>query len=215
MLDYQWFQSQVYIGDNGKIHLPHVSIDITKGCNMNCPQCSHLSPMMHGYFLKEELTDSIIAWSQKLQPKRFAILGGEPLLHPDFQELVLLTHQHWKESEIVIVSNGTLLHKIDDSFLRKISKIGRIRFDISQHSDSSGWIKKFETEKSRFAFYNISMTLRKSYSEWFVIYQQDFNGRYIPYQSNPQKAWNNCFGKSFYKIHEGKLFYRMFHFCLS
>jgi hypothetical protein len=40
-----------------------------------------------------------------------------------------------------------------------------------------------------------------------VIYQQDKNKRYIPYQSLPQQAWDVCECRSFYKIHENKLWY--------
>ena len=141
-VDWQWLQSQIFLGEEKKIHLPHISIDITKGCNMRCEHCSHLSPLMRGHFLTEELVSSLEKWGKRLQPKRLAILGGEPLLHPDFEEIVLSAHQYWSNSEIVIVTNGILLERIKNSFLEKIHEIGRVRFDISQHTESLEWMKK-------------------------------------------------------------------------
>ena len=38
-------------------------------------------------------------------------------------------------------------------------------------------------------------------------YKQTAEGRYVPYTSLPQKAWEECWGRSFYKIHEGNLWY--------
>jgi organic radical activating enzyme len=206
-IDWHWLQSEIFLGDDGKIRLPHISIDITKECNMRCEHYSHLSPLMQGHYLKEELLSSLIAWSKKLLPKRFAILGGEPLLHPHFEEIVLSAQQHWNDSEIVVVSNGTLLEKLDDSFLRNCGKIGRIRFDISQHIESPEWFKKFELAQKRFSAYCVPLTLRQAYSKWMVIYQQSADGRYIPYHSSPQKSWEICTGRSFYKIHDGNLWY--------
>lgn len=206
-LDWNWFQSEVFIDDSGKIRLPHISVDITKGCNMRCEHCSHLSPLMQGHFPKEELLASLAAWSQKLQPKRLAILGGEPLLHPDFEEIVLAAHQHWRNSQIVVVSNGTLLHRLGDSFLEKIGELERVSFDISQHVELPEWNEMFAQIQTRFAGYKIPITLREAYSQWMVAYQQDSSGRYIPHESSPQRAWNVCTGRSFSKIHKGYLWY--------
>ncbi|MDR3110660.1 MAG: radical SAM protein [Planctomycetaceae bacterium] len=206
-VDWHWLQTEIFIRDNGKIRLPHISIDIVKGCNMSCEHCSHLSPLMHGHYPKEDLLSSLAAWSKKLQPKRFAILGGEPLLHPYFEEIVLSAHLHWNESEIVVVSNGTLLEKLNDSFLWDCGKLGRIRFDISQHIESPEWVKKFELAQKCFSVYGVPITLRQAYSKWMVIYQQSDDSRYIPHHSSPQKSWDVCAGRSFYKIHDGNLWY--------
>jgi sulfatase maturation enzyme AslB (radical SAM superfamily) len=162
---------------------------------------------MRGHFPKDEIVISITEWSKKLQPKRFAILGGEPLLHPNFEEIVMLAYKSFKLSEIVIVSNGTLLEKLDDAFLRTVSKLGRIRFDISQHTELLEWCEQFAKNEQRFISYNVPITLRKSYAKWMLEYQQDSDGRYIPYRTFPPKAWDVCSGKSFYKLHLGKLYY--------
>lgn len=206
-IDWQWLQSAIFLGDEGKIHLPHVSIDITKGCNMRCEHCSHLSPLMQGHFPKDELLKFLEHWGQKLQPKRLAILGGEPLLHPNFEEIVLSAYRHWGRTEIVIITNGVLLERIQDSFLERIRKLGRISFVISQHTKSTGWKEKYKKTKIRFSKFHIPFSLRKSYSLWMTTYQKSAAGRYIPYESFPQKAWEVCWGRSFYKIHEGSLWY--------
>jgi len=206
-IDWQWHLSQIRVGSNGKIRLPHISIDITKGCNMQCEHCSHLAPLLKGFFSKEELIESLASWSQKLQPKRFAILGGEPLLHPNFEEIVFATHQHWNHSDIVIISNGMLIGNLDDSVLQKIGKMQRIRFDVSQHIESKEWEVKFKETQRRFSYYKIPLTLRKIYAKWMVIYRQDENGHYMPYQSSPKMAWSVCECRGFYKIHACKLWY--------
>ena len=200
-------QSEILIDANGKIHIPRVSVDITKGCNLRCKHCSHLSPLMSGDIPKEELFSSFASWSQKIQPKKFGILGGEPLLHPHFEEIVLTAQQIWSHSEIGVVTNGILLNNLRDSFLEDIHRVGRICFVVSQHLESPEWTERFLEEQSRFAAFRIPLILRKSYSKWMVSYQLSADGRYIPYQSSPQKAWRVCAGRYFYKIRGDKMWY--------
>lgn len=205
--NWNWLKDRIYIEEDGKISMPHVSIDITKECNMRCAFCSHLSPLMHGSFSKDEIFNSIELWSKKINPKRIGILGGEPLLHPNFEDIVLYSHEHWPQSKILVITNGLCIPKLDRNFLSLISKIGRIGFVVSQHIDSPKWKDKIIEMKKYISEYNIPFYIRKSYSKWMVSYQKDSVGHYVPFNSNPQKSWSVCEGKSFYKIHDNKLWY--------
>lgn len=64
-----------------------VQIDVTSACINNCSNCTHLvGHHKKNFFMPLEdfkkAVDSLVDF-----PHRIGIIGGEPLLHPDFQEM--------------------------------------------------------------------------------------------------------------------------------
>lgn len=207
ILDWEWYKSRIYVDSRNRICLPHVSIDITCECNMRCEQCSHLSPFMKGHFPKNDIIQSMSAWSSRLHPLRVGLLGGEPLLHPDFVEIAIAARTIWAESKIIIVTNGLNITKLPLEVLLQFSNLGHIGFSISQHVDSPEWTARIERIKTILSELNLPFHIRRSYSNWMVAYRTDDHGRYIPWGSVPEAAWKNCWGKSFCKIHNNGLWY--------
>ncbi len=92
-----------------------IIIDITSACNLGCvdcnrscsatqaPACEHMTPSQIGKFLAESL-------DQKRRWRAILIEGGEPTMHPQFEEIVQLldeyrrSHSPW--SWIQINTNG-------------------------------------------------------------------------------------------------------------
>lgn len=206
-LDWEWYKNRIYVDSRNRICLPHVSIDITYECNMRCEQCSHLSPFMQGHFPKNDIIQSMSVWCSRLHPLRVGLLGGEPLLHPDFVEIAIAARSIWAESKIIIVTNGLNITKLPLEVLLQFSNLGNIGFSISQHVDSPEWTARIERIENILSGFNLPYHIRKSYSNWMVAYRTDDHGRYIPWGSAPEAAWKNCWGKSFCKIHNNGLWY--------
>ncbi len=51
-------------------------------------------------------------WSNRLLPRRFAILGGEPCMHRELVDIVRMTGEMWPHPRTAreLVTNGLLLH---------------------------------------------------------------------------------------------------------
>jgi MoaA/NifB/PqqE/SkfB family radical SAM enzyme len=99
--------------------LKAINIDITDHCNLNCCGCNAFSPLSEPKFLSlEEFENDILQLSKltnKLLQKMF-LLGGEPLLHPQFLDFVKLSRIHFPKTKLQIITNGILLAKQDNSF---------------------------------------------------------------------------------------------------
>ena len=54
--------------------------------------------------------------------KRIGLLGGEPLLHPDITEIIKMTKKIFSNTEIIIITNGIMLDKMDEEFWKTCSK---------------------------------------------------------------------------------------------
>ena len=87
-------------------------------CNLKCAMCPHHSGKNDKFEFKKQLGNKFISIEmlekiyKKFPESIFVMLGGvgEPLVHPQFKEIVTLTAKHKKK--INIITNGT---KLDES----------------------------------------------------------------------------------------------------
>lgn len=122
-----------------------VEIDITYACNLDCFNCDrschqapsgdHMSLGQILYFLDETRLN-------RIQWRRISVLGGEPTLHPQFQEIMKLILEYCEKysphTRVVVVTNGygdrvnnTLIHLPARVKVRNTAKKSQIQRDFN------------------------------------------------------------------------------------
>lgn len=99
--------------------LEKIDVHLTDHCNLNCKGCTHYSPLADEFYLSiEEFERDMTRLSElsKGEIKQIFLLGGEPLLHPQIKEFFPIARRLFFNSRIVVITNGILLSKQDDSF---------------------------------------------------------------------------------------------------
>ncbi len=110
---------------------------ITRRCNLSCGYCTEFDNVSRPIplpVLKERI-DAL----HRLQVLNIALLGGEPLLHPDIGEIVAYANRH---SQTSITTNGFLLSK---KIIAVLNDAGLYNMQVSidaLHPDPSGYIQK-------------------------------------------------------------------------
>jgi organic radical activating enzyme len=80
----------------------------------------------------EQLELQFKSWEPRLAPREVRIIGGEPLLHPNIDEILSLYRQYWTEPDIFLVTNGSLLNRMSKQFFELLLK-NNIILKISLH----------------------------------------------------------------------------------
>ena len=100
--------------------MKRVYLQITDACNLNCPFCSYEKG---NHFLSLNQIDDYLLQIKKYCDYIYLHITGEPLLHPDFNEILNLLDKY--QLHLQLVTNGTLFYKYPDllnhSCLRKLS----------------------------------------------------------------------------------------------
>ncbi|MCL2349692.1 MAG: radical SAM protein [Planctomycetaceae bacterium] len=177
-----------------KIH--SLEINVALACNLKCEYCSHLGRFMKGILSWEEIELWYQSWNQKILPGCVRILGGEPLLHPDLERILRETKEYWPDSRMELVTNGLLLHKSSPELLSLIQDIS-CQVKVTKHFDDPGYNKLFDRGIAVLRQYAIEPAVEQSHLRWRKCYQIDPEDNAKPFQSDPQKAWENCFIKNF------------------
>lgn len=203
--------------------LKSVEFHLTDACNLTCSGCNRFNDMgLRGFEDWNKHRSAYENFSKNVEIEReIDILGGEPLLHPHINQIITDLRNFWPSNEIVILTNGLLLHKVKGIMDQIVQN--KISLDISVHNKE--WripiIKKLNEltgEKiklrwkiikdkvpiAEFIFNDTKHTI--TLTEHF--YQNSLgqpNGVLRPYESDADKAWEACVAKC-PTLHEGKLY---------
>lgn len=109
-------------------------IHIYDACNLNCRGCAHYAPIFEK--IEPNFNDRI-GDIKKFNSKFshivfFYLLGGEPFLNPEIGKYAAAVREIMPDTEIVIVTNGILIPRIDDEILCTIRK-SRVKISISEY----------------------------------------------------------------------------------
>lgn len=96
-----------------------IYLEITKNCNLKCPFCPSSKISNNEYVSINSFSEMINKIKEYTKTVYLHVLG-EPLLHPNFEELVKICNQ--SNLLVRLTTNGTLLYKYDFSKL-ELNKI--------------------------------------------------------------------------------------------
>lgn len=127
-------------------------VHIVEHCNLNCKSCSHFSPLAEESYIDvneykkdcQRLSDLFSGKMSSIQ-----LLGGEPLLHPEINEIMRITREAFPIGRIRIVTNGILLPTMTDIFWEKCREY-QVEISVTEYPikfDYKTWGDIIEKEK--------------------------------------------------------------------
>jgi radical SAM protein with 4Fe4S-binding SPASM domain len=130
-----WHSPFQVISEEDVFYPQSLHIELTAKCNLHCFYCyrkSHINLIEDDRLSIKDLKNIILSLSER-GLKIAELTGGEPLLHPNFMEILDVCYKNL--SLISILTNGVL---IDDVFLEKILPYkNKVLFSISLDSHLS------------------------------------------------------------------------------
>jgi len=189
-----------------KIH--NLEIHVTHACNLACKACSHFSNENVGTNISlESLKEQMSFWSQRIAPKQFSILGGEPALNPELAEIVRECRRQWPEARLVLVSNGFRLFKHPE-LPQALEETG-CELHVSIHHKGPEYTEKVEGVKQLLNEwqneYKFKLEYRSSSEKWRMTFQGEGADIRPRDDKDAEGSWKICPSKYCPQIFEGKL----------
>jgi hypothetical protein len=174
-----------------RVPVINLEMNVSYGCNLQCEYCTHLGRFMKGVVTLDELLFWYRSWNTKIRPSNVRIMGGEPLLHPELEKIIYETKEHWKDSNVELITNGLLLPQMSPCIFAAM-KATEATVAISRHFDDPFYNSAFETGINSLRNHGMEPRISHSTGHWVKCYRIDEQGHRSPYKSDPEKAWNNC-----------------------
>ena len=135
--------------------LSHIAFESYSECNLKCKYCyNHWKrdeseiPFVYSH---KKAKKTIQTLYKQTDVKQISFTGGEPLLNPYIEELILIAKQH--NSKVSVISNGNGRANLDYTFLKDLN-VDLIMFPIHSFSSqihdtittiNGSWDKSFES----------------------------------------------------------------------
>jgi len=189
--------------------IPHLEIHLTHGCNLSCESCSHYSNQGHkGILSLAEAEHSMTLWHHRLIPHTFSLLGGEPSIHPDLPEFVLLARRVWPNAHLRLVTNGFFLHR-HPALPAILQRDPNTSIYLSIHHDGPEYAEKLQPVmallKNWVRNYRIRVNIYLSFKHWTRVYRGSGNTMEPFKDEQPRQSWECCPAKYCPQLFEGKL----------
>ena len=133
---YRDFQYLYEFYHTGRCEVFYTEMILTTYCNLHCKDCTYQIPYRTNHLhrpYKEIINDINLYFSVVDRVQSFRLLGGEPLLHPKFYEILKYVVENYsnKIDGLYIVTNGMML--LSAKLLETVS-IGDVTIVISDYS---------------------------------------------------------------------------------
>lgn len=115
--------------------LPLLEVHLADHCNLNCKGCAHFSNLVpEAVFSDISTFESDIKRLFELFSNigQFFLLGGEPLLNPDFPAFIQIVRKYFPYTDLILLSNGILIPKLTDEQIQVLKQY-RVRLQISAY----------------------------------------------------------------------------------
>ena len=189
----------IWFHPRGKAFLPYLETNIIDQCNLKCKGCSHFSNLFteedHDEETLEDLKRDLDVIAKNVFVRKLRILGGEPFLSPHLKEYVTVARGFLPDTDIRVVTNGTLLLQAGEELYKAIRE-NEIVLDISVYPhmrEKKEAIKKYLDEMQvRYVFSpDVSEFLKRL----------DIKGNHAPLTS-----FNECSARICRFLRRGKLY---------
>lgn len=127
---------------NGMKRFKKFYIEITNVCNLQCSFCPKTERKPE--FMKPEIFEKILFQIKDYTDYIYLHVKGEPLLHPEIDELLDISHKNGLK--VNITTNGTLIQKVKDKI---INNTALRQMNFSLHS-FDGNEQKFQPMKDKY-----------------------------------------------------------------
>lgn len=167
-------------------HKPHLDVlgfHVVDHCILHCKGCDACSPLVKKpwFYDAKVFEKDVEELSKKLEPGSCEILGGEPLLHPQIEQIVSTVRKFYPFPPIIFVTNGILLKKMKPSFFECLCKnniILRISVYTPFQEKVKEWVNFCEQQK-------VCVETVPNYSLWE-------DNRFCFDVGDPKKTHKNC-----------------------
>lgn len=186
--------------------IERIQFNIVKHCNLNCRGCTTFSG------LKEKEVQDVKPYIKDLLRLRelfditnIDLFGGEPLLHPEIEKLMIITRRIFPKSNIHILTNGILLNTMDKNFWNTVRE-NKIIVNVSLYPI----LPDRETIKKKYS--QIRRKLRAENVQYNISVYKKFIKRLLADKhSEPEKSLEDCRKMNYcVNFHDGKLYHCVF-----
>jgi hypothetical protein len=157
------------------------------------------------------------SWLERIDIEEFGIIGGEPLINPEWQQWILGVRDLMPHAPIRFTTNGLLLHRAPN-IIDLCESVGNIVFKITVHVNDPKLEQQIQQIQHLRAWQpvteygiqrwvgpnNIRLQINRP-SSFLKTYQHTYNNM-MPWNSDPAQAFGVCCQQTCPLLYQGRIY---------
>lgn len=211
-----------------KIRLPYAEFYITNVCNLTCAGCNRFNNYKFAGFERwSDLEPVYQRWADEFVIGTVSILGGEPLLNPEFMLWLEGVRALWPNSMLMVGTNGYRLNKIPGLYEFALAHKANFQINVGIHNKqkksqimdlvhtflTAPFTHEFNQDNPYHEYMFITdvngVRVKVEYNWWFhqgALVPQSDKMSFTLHQSDPEKAHEICHSKTCHHFMGGRLY---------
>lgn len=182
------------------VRLPHVETNITTACQLRCVGCNHYVSIQKAHYADPEvIRRDVYNLSRIAHVDKYAVIGGEPLLHKRLVEILRIIRESGIATQIEVWTNGLKVREMGADFWGA--------FDILVVSAYPGKMTDEDIDEIRMscAVHGVDFQIKDArHSTYFT------KLLYKTHATDEQAAavWDGCWYRTYTRVLDNGYFYR-------
>lgn len=176
--------------------LHYFELPITDKCNLNCKGCLFAcGPKGNPEDVPYEQIIKDIARMRELfeDIPWIRVLGGEPLMHPNIEDILKYIRKEFSDSEVDLCTNGLLLPHMQDHFFECLAQ-HQISIHISGYPPTYKMLSKIKAILEMYHLDNVTLEREKFYKFYTLSPTNDMT-----------KSYKRCMTSGCHEVYKGKI----------
>lgn len=200
------------------MNLPFVETMITQACNIGCLGCTNYSDLRHSGFVPwQQGQRDIEAWLTRIKIDEFGIIGGEPLINPEWRQWLLGLRELLPQAQLRFTTNGLLLDRAPD-MINILQEVGNLVFKITVHVHdprlesnideilrSFTWTPVTEHGIQRLLGPNRVRFQINRPTQFLKTYRNNYSDM-MPWDSDPEESFRICCQRTCPLLYQGRIY---------
>jgi len=154
------------------LHRNYLAYNVIDHCTFRCKNCTTYSEYAKPKFSQiSSYENDVKKISEVLRVNKFELYGGEPLLHPQLVDYILIAKKHNLSKTVSVVTNGQLLPKQSDEFYSVVDNIV-VSFYSKSHVDYDPIFDMLFDKKEKYGF-SLDIKEQTLFTKYHLLYKQD------------------------------------------
>lgn len=129
------------------LYLPHLETNVTLACQNRCIACNHFVPMQIGRFAESMIPVHVLGvdlanMARLVHVEAYALIGGEPTLHPEIDTLLELAVASRIARTVQVWTNGQSLRRLSDKFWYLVQELVVTAYPGKITEEELHWIQQ-------------------------------------------------------------------------
>lgn len=186
------------------IEIPNLDCDVTSNCQLSCADCCRLVvPYRHAdggipSTTPAQVEHDLYHFGKIARTKRWAALGGEPLLHRDLVEILRVVRASGVAEDIAVWTNGIRLRRIGADFWQSFDSLFVSVYPGKLTDDDVAWIERKCADEGK----TLTIKDERHYPNWTRVIEEAPTD-----EASTQAKFSSCWWRTYSRtLNYGYLF---------